>query len=165
MLNIYERQKDSKNDNPLYYLGFNQGNTHFACGTKDGFLIYCCAPFKLETKRDFQNKGIGIVEMLYRSNILALVGGGQKPAFPNDRVIVWDDRKREVIGEIKCNKPVKGVKLHKNLLVVVLEDQVLIYNNDLKQTDSFETAYNPKGISTVKIFSKYYKVFVHCHQI
>lgn len=46
----------------------------FCVGTDSGFRVYdmnCQAIFQRDLKG-----GIGIVEMLYRTNILALVGGG-----------------------------------------------------------------------------------------
>jgi WD repeat-containing protein 45 len=51
---------------------FNQNKTHFSVGTQTGFQIYSCKPFKLETETTIG--GIRIVEMLFRSNVLALVG-------------------------------------------------------------------------------------------
>jgi hypothetical protein len=47
----------------------------FAVGTDRGFRIITTASLERKFERDLKG-GIGIVEMLFRSNIFALVGGG-----------------------------------------------------------------------------------------
>ena len=90
--------------------------------------------------------GIGIVEMLFKCNILALVGGGQNPKFPNNKVIIWDDHQIKIIGELSFRTDIKAVKLKSDKVIVVLENKIYVYNfADLKLIDHIDTTKNPKG--------------------
>ena len=48
--------------------------------------------------------------MFYKSNILALVGGGSNPKFSLNKVILWDDHQGKVISEIRVNTNIKNMK-------------------------------------------------------
>lgn len=54
------------------------------------------------------------MELLYRTNIIALVGGGDKPKWPKNKVILWDDSANKPIGEFNFKTEVKAVKLRKD---------------------------------------------------
>jgi WD40 repeat protein len=85
--------------------------------------------------------------MLFRSNILALVGGGTRPKYPPNKVIIWDDHQMKSIGELSFKSNVKGVKLRKERVVVVLEQRVYMYQiSDLKLLDAIDTFDNPQGL-------------------
>lgn len=130
-------------DSDLLSVSFNQDYGCFACGTSKGFRIYNCDPFKETFHRDFPNGGIGMVEMLFRCNILALVGG----TYPPNKVLIWDDHQNRCIGELSFRSEVRAVRLRKDRIVVVLEHKIYVYNfQDLKLLHQIETIANPRGL-------------------
>lgn len=139
----------------LLHLSFNQDSGCFSAGTDHGFRIFNCDPFREIFRRDFDTGGgIGVVQMLFRCNILALVGGGPEPQYPLNKVMIWDDHQSRCIGELSFRSEVKSVRLRRDRIVVVLLQKIYVYNfADLKLLQQIDTFTNPKGLCEVSHLS------------
>ena len=85
--------------------------------------------------------------MLKTTNILALVGGGKKPKFPLNKIIIWDDNKIKVIGELRFNSIVLNLKIKMDRIIGVCEKKIYIFNiNTLDTIDMYDTYENINGI-------------------
>ncbi|XWS65640.1 hypothetical protein CRYUN_Cryun05aG0131400 [Craigia yunnanensis] len=138
---------DIEDQTELLSVSWNQDYRCFAAGTSRGFRIYNCQPFKETFRRDLKTGGFKIVEMLFRCNILALVGGVSNSHYPPNKVIIWDDHQSRCIGEFAFRSDVRAVKLRRDRIVVVLEHKIYVYSfMDLKLLHQIETLANPRGL-------------------
>lgn len=99
--------------------------------------------------------GISHITMLHRTNYLALVGGGEKPKFPPNKLIIWDDLKRKTSLLLDFDSPVLNVLLSRVRIIVVLIDQILVYGFAVppKKFHTYNTINNPYGIADLSVNS------------
>eukprot|EP01062_Namystynia_karyoxenos_P075518 TRINITY_DN7294_c0_g1_i2.p1 TRINITY_DN7294_c0_g1~~TRINITY_DN7294_c0_g1_i2.p1 ORF type:complete len:406 (+),score=143.17 TRINITY_DN7294_c0_g1_i2:74-1219(+) len=117
----------------VLYISFNAEHSCFGVGRQDGLSIYNCSPFREQPRPAAPRGGIGIVEMLHRSNMLALVGGGDSPQLPVDRVVIWADnesRRLHTITPGSQHEPVRGVKMRRDVIVIATDTFVSMYGCD-----------------------------------
>lgn len=140
---------DEIEDNSMLYVSFNQDNSFFSVGTERGFRIYQTYPF-IEPYEKIMNGGIGVVEMLYKSNFLALMGGGKVPKYNKNKLIIWDDHENKIIGELKFTTSIMNIKLKKDLLFVVCRKNIYIFDfNTYEIIDTIDTGDNIKELIAI----------------
>ncbi len=133
-------------EDQMLYVSFNQDSSCFVIGTQRGFKIYSSSLLKNSYER-LLDGGIGIVEMLYKSNIIALVGGGHSPKYNKNKVIIWDDYQSKIVSELKFTTSVLNVKLKRDKIFVVCSRRIFIFNfQNYNNLDIIDTLNNPKGL-------------------
>ncbi len=74
--------------------------------------------------------------MLNKTNILALVGGGQNPQFSKNKIIIYDCHQELIIRQIRFNSYITNVKLRKDSIIGFIQDKIYILNiNSLETID------------------------------
>lgn len=136
----------------IFYINFNQDRSCFCLGTEEGYTIYSTDPFKKIFERKFE-EGLVCLEMLFRSNILALVKKNTDTATENENnVLIWDDSTHNKIGEINFKSSVKEIFLRRDYIVVSLEKKTYVYElHTLKILASFNTCSN-RGIGSITYY-------------
>ena len=81
-------------------------------GRSRGFSIFQTEPLQERARRLFGGS-LGKVEMLYKSNLIAVVGGLKAPAFSRNKLIVWDDLNQSIVFEIEFKSEIFALKLMK----------------------------------------------------
>ncbi|CAB4432153.1 unnamed protein product [Rhizophagus irregularis] len=135
----------NKGNNELLFINFNQDFSCISVGTQHGYKIYNCDPFgKCYSKSD---GGIGIVEMLFCTSLVALVGAGEHPSFSPRRLQITNTKRQTTICELTFQTSILAVKLNRRRLIVVLEQTIFVYDiSNMKLLHNIETSPNPSAI-------------------
>ncbi|XP_067171175.1 WD repeat domain phosphoinositide-interacting protein 4 [Apteryx mantelli] len=122
---------------------------------ESGVRIFNVEPLMEKGHLDVEQVGsVALVEMLHRSNLLAIVGGGSNPKFSDISVLIWDDAregkeaKDKLVLEFTFPKPVLAVRMRHDKIVVVLRTRIYVFSFPENPTKLFEfdTRDNPKGL-------------------
>eukprot|EP00906_Rhabdomonas_costata_P007935 RCo011339 len=133
----------------ILYLSFNQDFGCVAMGTDVGLRVYNCDPFRLIYDREMSG-AVGIVEMIYRSNLLAVVGGYGNKSYPTTKLVMFDTYMAAAIAEIPFLTDIKAVKLRRDRLLVATESAVYLYEMDQYELlAKFDTEPNIRGIAAL----------------
>ena len=136
-------------DDSMLYVSFNQDNSFFSVGTERGYKIYQTFPFTDPYER-IMNGGIGVVEMLYNSNFLALMGGGRVPKYSKNKLVIWDDNEDKIITDLKFTTSIINIKLKKDFLFVVCQKRIYVFDfNTFELIDTIETGDNKKELVAI----------------
>jgi WD40 repeat protein len=142
------------NDEQCLFSTFNQDGSCFVVGTKKGFRIYNTYPFRCLIKREIDG-GISIIEILNRTNIIALVGTGHNPKFSQNKVLLWDDNQSKVICELILRFYIKNIKLKSTKIFIVGETEIIVSTlGSYEKIDSINTCQNKNGIFGISLDPK-----------
>ncbi|EDV29392.1 uncharacterized protein TRIADDRAFT_20120 [Trichoplax adhaerens] len=124
----------------------------FACSLDTGFRVYNISPLTEKTRLEFDQVGsVSQTQLLYRCNLLAVVGGGLFPQYSPNDVLIWDDLKRQFVLRYSFKSSVLAVRMRRNRIIVVLSKMLYVFSfpNTSKLLYSFATAENPNGLCEI----------------
>ncbi|KIJ51864.1 hypothetical protein M422DRAFT_58787 [Sphaerobolus stellatus SS14] len=135
---------DRTNANMLF-ANFNQDFTCISVGTRKGYSITNCDPFgRVFTSNDGAR---GIVEMLFCTSLIALVGAADQPQSSPRKLQIVNTKRQSMICELLFPSSILAVKLNRKRLVIVLEVEIYIYDiSNMKLLHVIETTPNPEAI-------------------
>uniref|UniRef100_S4RER8 WD repeat domain 45 n=1 Tax=Petromyzon marinus TaxID=7757 RepID=S4RER8_PETMA len=141
---------------PINILTFNKQNPGcFCCAMESGLRIYNVEPLMEKAHLDVDQVGsVGRVEMLHRSNLLALVGGGSSPKFADNSVLVWDDAREgrdardKLVLDFTFTSAVLAVRMRHDKIIVVLRYRIYVFTfpDNPQKIFEFDTRDNPDGL-------------------
>ncbi|KAJ3754192.1 WD40 repeat-like protein [Lentinula raphanica] len=129
----------------MLFANFNQDFSCISVGTRKGYSITNCDPFgRVYTMNDGAR---GIVEMLFCTSLIALVGAADQPQSSPRKLQIVNTKRQSMICELLFPSSILAVKLNRKTLVIVLETEIYIYDiSNMRLLHVIETTPNPEAI-------------------
>jgi hypothetical protein len=132
----------------ILFLGLNNKKTLVLIGSDQGFRVVNFLTVEVLVHRQLSG-GIGPIDCLETSNILAMTGGGLYPYYPQNKLIIWDDAAEKIKAEIVFKQQeINNIKFKYEYLFVLTDYKIYIYSffENLTLKKEVDTIYNPKGL-------------------
>ncbi|KAG2152636.1 WD40 repeat-like protein [Suillus bovinus] len=128
----------------MLFANFNQDFSCISVGTRKGYSITNCDPFgRVYTMNDGAR---GIVEMLFCTSLIALVGAADQPQSSPRKLQIVNTKRQSMICELLFPSSILAVKLNRKTLVIVLEVEIYIYDiSNMRLLHIIETTPNPEA--------------------
>lgn len=108
-------------------------------------VLMCVAPALLSLSPD--EGGVSLVEMLFCTSLICLVGAGDQPTFSPRRLRIYNTKTSEYICELNFLSTVLNLRLSLARLICVLEHKIHIFDlKTMKILHTIDTIFNPAGI-------------------
>lgn len=130
-------------------LSINENGDLFAASMETGIKIYNMEPLAGKLFLDSNIVGsVGIAKVLHRTNLIAIVGGGYRPKFAKNAVLIWDDYQKKFIMEFTFPNPVLALNMCKDRLFVVERFRIHCFSfpHSPRKIFTIDTRDNPNGI-------------------
>jgi WD repeat-containing protein 45 len=127
-------------------LAFNSLTTYLAAATDKGYVIYGVNP-DLQKKISIElDGGVGIGKLFENTNMIVLVGGGDKPFRSKDTLVLRDQKKNQNVTEIDMRENIKNALIGDKKIIAVLENKVCLFDWEGNNPLTRQTYQNEKGL-------------------
>lgn len=142
----------SENISGLNFANFNQDYSCISVGYENGFRVYNCDPFT--QCYEHLDGPIGIVEMLFCSSLLAIVGTGEQASLSPRRLKIINTKRHTTICELTFPTSILSIRMNRERLIVLLEEIIYIYDiTNMRLLHTVEIPPNPMGLVALSINS------------
>lgn len=142
-IDVSDAEEDS-----LQCASYNQDGTHLAVGwRRAGWRVFTCTPFTPCVGGDV---GIGVVQMLFSSSLIALVGCGERAGDSPRRLRLWNTSTAAPVFELPFASDVLNMLMNRTRLVVVLAQATHVFElATMRMLHTLETELNKNGLAAL----------------